>query len=99
MEEKMIKCTACGEMKPESSFPKNRTLDGSIKVTGSVCCTCMSRKYRKKIKDENEMLKKSVDVDSMTILDMVAKLNSLGYIIVKKDEQQAVDENLELQKD
>jgi hypothetical protein len=81
-----IRCSVCGKLKTEESFPKNRLLDGTIKVSGDVCNTCMSRKYRKKSKEETEVLKKTVDIESMTILDMVAKLNSMGYVIVKRED-------------
>lgn len=96
-----IRCSVCGEVKPESSFPKNRTMDGTIKVTGDVCCTCVSRKYRQKTKETNEKLKKIKEVESITMLEMVAKLNSLGYIIVKKDntEQEFNENDLELKED
>ena len=81
-----ISCSVCGKLKSELSFPKNMTMDGTVKISGNVCCTCVSRKYRKKHKEETKMLKKAVDIESMSILDMVAKLNSLGYVIVKRED-------------
>lgn len=102
MKEKMIRCSVCGELKSEKSFPKNRRLDGTIKVSGDVCSTCMSRKYRKKSKEETEKLKSAADATSLTLLDMIAKLNSLGYVIIKKEDyenllsNQKQEENEEL---
>ncbi len=102
MKEKMIRCSVCGEIKPEKSFPKNRRLDGTIKVSGDVCSTCISRKYRNKNKEENEKLKSVADVASLTLLDMIAKLNAIGYVIIKKEDyenllsNQKQEENEEL---
>lgn len=86
MREKMIRCSVCGKLKEEQSFPKNRLLDGTIKVSGDICNTCMSRKYRNKSKEENEKLKSASETTSLTLLDMIAKLNSLGYVIIKKED-------------
>jgi hypothetical protein len=86
MKEKMIRCSVCGELKPEKSFPKNRLLDGTVKISGDVCYTCMSRKYRNKSKEETEKLKSAAETTSLTLLDMIAKLNSLGYVIIKKED-------------
>lgn len=86
MKEKMIKCSVCGELKPERSFPKNRLLDGTVKISGDVCSTCVSRKYRKKSKEENEKLKSTSDTTSMNMLDLIAKLNAIGYVIIKKED-------------
>lgn len=86
MKEKMIRCSVCGELKPEQSFPKNRLLDGTVKISGDVCSTCVSRKYRKKSKEENEKLKSTSDTTSMNMLDLIAKLNAMGYVIIKKDD-------------
>ena len=86
MKEKKIRCSVCGELKPEKSFPKNRLLDGTIKVSGDICHTCMSRKYRNKSKEETEKLKNAADTTSMTLLDMIAKLNAMGYVIIKKED-------------
>lgn len=82
----MIRCSVCGELKPEKSFPKNRLLDGTVKISGDVCYTCMSRKYRNKSKEETEKLKSAAETTSLTLLDMIAKLNSLGYVIIKKED-------------
>lgn len=86
MKEKKIRCSVCGELKSEKSFPKNRLLDGTIKVSGDICHTCMSRKYRNKSKEETEKLKNAADTTSMTLLDMIAKLNAMGYVIIKKED-------------
>lgn len=86
MKENMIRCSVCGELKSEKSFPKNRLLDGTIKVSGDICHTCMSRKYRNKSKEETEKLKNAADTTSMTLLDMIAKLNAMGYVIIKKED-------------
>lgn len=86
MTQKMIRCSVCGELKPEKSFPKNRLLDGTVKISGDVCYTCMSRKYRNKSKEETEKLKSAAETTSLTLLDMIAKLNSLGYVIIKKED-------------
>ena len=32
MEEKMIRCSVCGELKAEGKFPRNRLSDGTVKV-------------------------------------------------------------------
>lgn len=82
----MIRCSVCGELKPEKSFPKNRLLDGTVKISGDVCYTCMSRKYRNKSKEETEKLKSAAETTSLTLLDMIAKLNSFGYVIIKKED-------------
>jgi hypothetical protein len=86
MREKMIRCSVCGKLKEEQSFPKNRLLDGTIKVSGDICNTCMSRKYRNKSKEENEKLKSASETTSLTLLDMIAKLNAMGYVIIKKED-------------
>ena len=82
----MIKCTECGQWKDEQSFPKNRLMDGTIKVTGTVCCSCKARHYRKKYKEEKEDLKIVSNTDTLSVIDMIAKLNALGYVIVKREE-------------
>lgn len=86
MNEKKVKCSVCGELKSESSFPKNRLLDGTVKISGDVCCTCLSRKYRSKSKENVKKIKNATDAASFNMLDMIAKLNSLGYVIIKKED-------------
>ena len=83
---KKIRCSVCGELKSESSFPKNRLMDGTIKITGDVCCSCKSRHYRKKYKEEKDDLRVVSNTDTLSVIDMIAKLNSLGYVIVKREE-------------
>ncbi len=102
MKEKKIRCSVCGELKSEKSFPKNRRLDGTVKISGDVCSTCISRKYRNKSKEETEKFKNAADTTSLTFLDMIAKLNSMGYVIIKKEDyenllsNQKQEENEEL---
>jgi hypothetical protein len=83
---KEIRCSVCGELKPESSFPKNRLMDGTVKITGDVCCSCKSRQYRKKYKEEKEELRVVSKTDTLSVIDMIAKLNALGYVIIKREE-------------
>ena len=78
MKEKKIRCSVCGKLKEEKSFPKNRLLDGTVKVSGDVCYTCVSRKYRNKSKEETEKIKNAANTASLNMLDMIAKLNSMG---------------------
>ena len=97
-----IRCSVCGELKPESSFPKNRLMDGTIKITGDVCCSCKSRQYRKKYKEEKEDLKVVSNTDTLNVIDMISKLNALGYVIIKREEYENMStmvENLKTQED
>lgn len=61
-------------------------MDGTIKITGDVCCSCKSRHYRKKYKEEKDDLRVVSNTDTLSVIDMIAKLNSLGYVIVKREE-------------
>ena len=102
MKEKMIRCSACGQMKHESSFPKNRLMDGTVKITGDVCCSCKSRQYRKKYKEEKEELRVVSNTDTLSVIDMIAKLNALGYVIIKREEYENMStmvENLKEKED
>ena len=83
---KKIRCTECGKWKDEQSFPKNRLLDGTTKITDTVCCSCKSKHYRKKYKEEKDDLKVVSNTDTLSVIDMIAKLNALGYVIVKRED-------------
>lgn len=95
MKEEKIRCSVCGEMKPAKSFPKNRLQDGTVKVCGDVCNSCKSRYYREKYREEKNELKVVANTDSLSIIDMIAKLNSLGYVIVKREDYENIKMNVE----
>lgn len=82
----MIRCSVCGEMKPEGKFPRNRLSDGTVKVAGTVCNTCSSRQYRDRMKEKINKTKIVEEAGTLELIDAISKLNSLGYIVIKKED-------------
>lgn len=77
-------------------------MDGTVKITGDVCCSCKSRQYRKKYKEEKEELRVVSNTDTLSVIDMISKLNSLGYVIIKREEYEKMSTmvgNLKTQED
>lgn len=93
MEEKMIRCSVCGEMKAEGKFPRNRLSDGTVKVAGTVCNTCNSRLYRERMKEKMNKTKIVEEAGTLELIEAISKLNSLGYIVIKKEEYIKKEEN------
>lgn len=86
MEEEMIRCSVCGDLKSEGKFPRNRLYDGTVKVAGTVCNTCNSRMYRERMKEKLKKTKAIENTGTLDIIDAISKLNSLGYIVIKKED-------------
>lgn len=97
MEEKMVRCSVCGEMKPEGKFPRNRLSDGTVKVAGTVCNTCNSRIYRERMKEKMNKTKIVEEVGTLELIEAISKLNSLGYIVIKKEDYELSNQKQEEQ--
>lgn len=93
MEEKKIRCSVCGEMKAEGKFPRNRLSDGTVKVAGTVCNTCNSRLYRDRMKEKMNKTKIVEEAGTLELIEAISKLNSLGYIVIKKEDYEKILSN------